>query len=139
MLILQDIPPFTPIIREKPGVPWTKNPEISEKIDPSSLLKIAFLYQQRLGRHERTLKAKQDQLSLQIQETDAQVYHITMILNNREKTFSRYLETFSKISDLTKNLSACHYSLNKTIEAIETLNNMLAVDDRLEPFVWTTG
>lgn len=82
---------------------------------------------------------KQDNLALQIQETDAQVYHIMMILNNREKTFSRFLETFSKIADLTKSLSACHYTLNKTIEAIENLNNTLAVDVRLEPFTWITG
>lgn len=136
---LQEIPPFTPIIRDRPGVSWTKNAEITEKIDPMPLLNIVFLYRERIWTHEQILKTKQDQLSLLIQESDAEVYHIMMILNNREKTFSRFIETFSKISDLTKNLSACHYTLNKTIEAIETLNNMLPVDEMLEPFVWTTG
>jgi hypothetical protein len=137
--LLQEIPLFTPIIREMAGVPWTKNPEIAEKIDPTPLLKIAYLYRERLRRHESVLQRNQDQLALQVQETDAQVYHIMMILNNREKTFSRFLETFSKIVELTKNLSACHYTLNKTIEAIESLNNTLSPDSRLEPFVWTTG
>lgn len=29
--------------------------------------------------------------------------------------------------------------LNEVLESMETLNNHLDVEDRLEPFIWTTG
>lgn len=40
---------------------------------------------------------------------------------------------------MNKILNRCHLLLNENIEQIEVLNDMLPVEDRLEPFVWTTG
>ena len=42
-------------------------------------------------------------------------------------------------TEMSKILSRCHMLLNENIEQLETLNNMLPVEERLEPFVWTTG
>jgi hypothetical protein len=71
--------------------------------------------------------------------SDAKVRHIMNTLLEREKTYTSFVEKFSSVNDLTNSLSSCHYNLNKTIEALEKLNNFLHIDDRLEPFVWTTG
>jgi BLOC-1 related complex subunit 5 len=66
----------------------------------------------------------------------AKVYAKTV---EKQKRFSHYAETFSKVRNLSQQLSRCNALLNQNIEMMETLNNMLPVEDRLEPFVWTTN
>lgn len=57
----------------------------------------------------------------------------------KQKRFARYAEKLSKVQELSHQLNRCHMLLNQTLESIETLNNYLDIDNRLEPFVWTTG
>lgn len=44
-----------------------------------------------------------------------------------------------KVQELSHQLNRCHMLLNQTLESIDTLNGYLDIEDRLEPFVWTTG
>lgn len=57
----------------------------------------------------------------------------------KQKKFAKYAEKLSKVQDLSHQLNRCHMLLNQTLESMETLNNYLDIDERLEPFVWTTG
>lgn len=56
-----------------------------------------------------------------------------------KKKFAKYAEKLSKIHELSSQLNKCHMLLNEVLESMETLNNHLDVEDRLEPFIWTTG
>ena len=42
------------------------------------------------------------------------------------------------MAEMSQSVAKCHLLLNENIEQMETLNNMLPADLRLEPFVWTT-
>lgn len=57
----------------------------------------------------------------------------------KQKKFAKYAEKFGKVHELSHQLNRCHMLLNQVIESMETLNNQLDIEDRLEPFVWTTG
>lgn len=66
---------------------------------------------------------------------------IAKLLNKtqeRQKQYSTYAEAFSKVRQISQQLSRCNSMLNQNIELMESLNNVLDVEDRLEPFVWTT-
>lgn len=60
-------------------------------------------------------------------------------VTEKQKRFAKYAEKLSKVQELSHQLNRCHMVLNQTLESIETLNNHLDIDNRLEPFVWTTG
>lgn len=67
---------------------------------------------------------------------------ITKLLNKmqeRQKQYASHAETFTKVRQISQQLSRCNSLLNQNIELMEALNNMLDVEDRLEPFVWTTN
>lgn len=57
----------------------------------------------------------------------------------RQKKFLKFAEKLNKVRELSNQLNKCHTLLNQTLENIETLNNALPIEERLEPFVWTTG
>ena len=60
-------------------------------------------------------------------------------MSQRQKAFNKHAEGVKNVTEMTKILNKCHMLLNENIEQIEILNNMLPVEERLEPFVWTTG
>ncbi|CAL8116020.1 unnamed protein product [Orchesella dallaii] len=138
-LRLMEIPPFTPIIRGSLKIPWTKDPEISEKIEVTPVFRMIRLYAEVLHHHAETVASEQKRLSGQVKELDVQVDSMMAVLQSRQKSFAKYAERLNRINELTNGLSACHCVLNRALESIEVLNNMLAPEDRLEPFVWTTG
>ena len=61
------------------------------------------------------------------------------VATEKQKRFAKYAEKLSKVQELSHQLNRCHMLLNQTLESMETLNNILDIEDRLEPFVWTTG
>lgn len=60
-------------------------------------------------------------------------------MSQRQRAFNKHAEGIKSVTEMTKILNKCHMLLNENIEQIEVLNNMLPVEERLEPFVWTTG
>jgi BLOC-1 related complex subunit 5 len=60
-------------------------------------------------------------------------------LTERQKRFAKLAEKVSKVNEVSCQLNRCHSLLNQLLESMDTLNNSLPVEDRLEPFVWTTG
>lgn len=61
------------------------------------------------------------------------------VATDRQKKYAKYADKLSRVQELSHQLNRCHMLLNQTLESMETLNNYLDIEDRLEPFVWTTG
>lgn len=69
-------------------------------------------------------------------------YEAAKVFNSfteKQKLYSTYAEQFSKLHHVTQQLSRCNVLLNQNIESMEVLNNMLEIDDRLDPFMWKTS
>lgn len=68
-------------------------------------------------------------------------YEATRVFNaftDKQKLYATYAEQFTKIHHISQQLSRCNVLLNQNLESMEMLNEMLDVEDRLEPFVWKT-
>lgn len=60
-------------------------------------------------------------------------------MTERQKKYVKYAEKLSKVQEISSTLQKSHSSLKDTIAKMESLNALLPPDDKLEPFVWTTG
>lgn len=85
------------------------------------------------------VSADQQQINDTVKEIDKTVQEQHTQLVERQKAYSQYAETFNKVRQISQMLTRCNMLLNENIESMETLNNFLPVEHRLEPFVWKTG
>ncbi|EFA05075.1 BLOC-1-related complex subunit 5 [Tribolium castaneum] len=136
---LQSIPMFLPIMRATLNLPAARDPEVLERLDPAPLHKLCVKYQTHLTACANLIATEQNQLTQKVRETDGEIARIINGLGERQKRFAKYAEKLSKVQELSHQLNRCHMLLNQTLESMETLNNHLDIEDRLEPFVWTTG
>ena len=85
-------------------------------------------------------KSAQDQgvINSKIKEDDQDVGKLFNKLTERQQQFSTYADAISRVRQISQQLSRCNSLLNQNIELMESLNNVLDVENRLEPFVWTT-
>lgn len=85
-------------------------------------------------------KIAQDQevINNKVKEVDQDIGKLLNKMVERQKQFSIYAEAFSRVRQISQQLSRCNSLLNQNIELMESLNNVLDVENRLEPFVWTT-
>lgn len=72
-------------------------------------------------------------------QVDQDMLKLLSLMTEKQKLYAQYAEQFSKIRNISQQLSRCNMLLNKNIESMEMLNNLLDVNDRLEPFVWKTN
>ncbi|PRD20766.1 UNVERIFIED_CONTAM: Borcs5 [Trichonephila clavipes] len=70
---------------------------------------------------------------------DFAINTLTNMLTERQKKFVKYAEQLSKVTEISNNLQKCQTGLKDVIKNMETLNNMLPPEERLEPFVMVTG
>lgn len=138
LLKLQSIPMFLPVMRGSLALPSSRDPEVLERLQPIHLHNIC----NRMLTHYNVCASKiatdQTQIMTRVKEVD---YHISKLLAayvEKQKAYAFYAEQFSKVRTISQQLSRCNNLLNQNIESLETLNNMLSVDDRLEPFIWKT-
>lgn len=136
---LQNVPMFLPIMRATLNLPAARDPEVLERLDPAPLLRLCARYQSHLTGCANLVAVEQNALSNRIRETDGEITKIFNAATEKQKLFAKYAEKLSKIQELSSQLNKCHMLLNQVLESMETLNNHLDVDDRLEPFIWTTG
>ncbi|CAH1983469.1 unnamed protein product [Acanthoscelides obtectus] len=136
---LQGIPMFLPIMRATLSLPAARDPEILERLDPTPLRNLCLRYQHHLTSAANLVATEQNQLTQKVRETDMEVAKIVSVTIERQKKFAKYAEKLSKVQELSHQLNRCHMLLNQLLESMETLNNHLDIEDRLEPFVWTTG
>ncbi|KRT82180.1 hypothetical protein AMK59_3633 [Oryctes borbonicus] len=139
ILRLASIPMFLPIMRATLNLPAARDPEVLERLDPAPLMKLCLRYQTHLYVCSNLVATEQNQLSQKIRETDVEITKIIAFACDRQKRFAKYAERLMKVQELSHQLNRCHMFLNQTLESIESLNNSLDIEDRLEPFVWTTG
>ncbi|XP_063994447.1 BLOC-1-related complex subunit 5 [Diachasmimorpha longicaudata] len=134
---LQSIPMFLPIMRGTLNLPpGVRDPEILERLDPLGLFNLCARYQHHLNANAQMIAGEQQALCANI---DAEVNRIMAQAVERQKKFAKFAEHMNKVHELSRHLTKCHMQLNQTLESLETLNNLLPIKDRLEPFVWTTG
>lgn len=134
---LQSIPMFLPIMRGTLNLPpGVRDPEVLERLDPIGLFNLCARYQHHLNTNAQMIAGEQATLCINVEP------EVTKILNlavERQKKFGKFAEQLNKAQELSKQLTKCHSLLNQTLESLETLNNLLPIEERLEPFVWTTG
>lgn len=139
VLRLQSIPMFLPIMRATLSLPAARDPEVLERLDPTPFRNLCLRYQHHLTSAANLVATEQNQLTQKVREVDADISRIVATTTERQKRFAKYAERLSKVQELSHQLNRCHMLLNQTLESMETLNNYLDIEDRLEPFVWTTG
>ncbi|XP_066587888.1 BLOC-1-related complex subunit 5 isoform X2 [Prorops nasuta] len=134
---LQSIPMFLPIMRGTLNLPpGVRDPEVLERLDPIGLFNLCARYQHHLTTNAQMIATEQNALCTNI---DVETAKILGLASERQKKFVKFAEQLSKLPELSKQIKKCHTLLNETLESLETLNNLLPVEERLEPFVWTTG
>lgn len=130
---------FLPIMRATLNLPAARDPEVLERLDPVPMQKLCLRYQSHLHNCANLVATEQNALTQKIRETDGEIGRLFQAATEKQKKFARYAEKLSKVQELSHQLNRCHMMLNQTLESLETLNNCLDIEDRLEAFVWTTG
>lgn len=138
-LRLKGIPTFLPVMRSTLNANTVRSePDILDKFQSIHLQNICS----RLQQHYNICASK-------VGEEQHQIVNLVKTINNKvtvlyaksvdqQKSYASYAEQFAKIRSISQQLSRCNSLLNENIESLETLNNFLPVEDRLEPFVWRT-
>lgn len=139
ILRLEGIPMFLPIMRATINLPAARDPEVLERLDPAPIRKLCLRYQQHLTKGANIVATEQNQLMQKIRETDAILGKTVAVAVEKQRKFSKHYEKILSIHELSHQLTRCHILLNHTLESMEMLNNHLDIENRLEPFIWTTG
>lgn len=134
---LKNIPMFLPIMRGTLNLPpRVRDPEVLERLDPIGLFNLCARYQHHLNVSAQVVATEQNALCTNV---EGELNKIMMVATERQKKFAKFADQIGRVHDLSRQLTKCHMQLNQTLESLETLNNLLPLEDRLEPFVWTTG
>lgn len=121
------------------SLPAARDPEVLERLDPSPFRNLCLRYQHHLTAAANLVATEQNQITQKVREVDSELNKIVATTVDRQKRYAKYAEKLAKVQELSHQLNKCHMLLNQTLESMETLNNYLDINDRLEPFVWTTG
>ena len=122
------------------GSSVAKDPDILEKLDPRGFLAISQRYQSHLRHAAGVVSTDQAEICKKIRDIDGEIVKVSAALCERQKSYSKHADKLKTgVKDMNKALAKCHLLLNENLEQLEVLNNMLPKDERLEPFVWTTG
>ena len=140
---LNEIPAFLPIMRASltaSGSSMVKDPDFLERLDCRGILALCQRYENHLRFVSGIVSTDQAEICKRIRGVDGRITRVTSVLTERQKRCQKQTERLKNgPNEMSKILSRCHMLLNENIEQLEVLNNMLPVEERLEPFVWTTG
>ncbi|GAB0093106.1 BLOC-1-related complex subunit 5 [Sergentomyia squamirostris] len=129
---------FLPVMRGTLSLPANRDPEVLERLQPVHLSNMCRRVQAHYSVMANRVAADQTVLTAKVKEIDSDVTKIHNSMVERQKLYASYAEQFSKLQSISHQLSRCNTILNETIASAEALNNFLEIEDRLEPFVWTT-
>ncbi|XP_049300137.1 uncharacterized protein LOC125772747 [Anopheles funestus] len=135
---LQSVPMFLPVMRGTLTLPANRDPEVLERLQPTHLINMCSRLQSHFNTCAIHVSSEQQQITNRIKEVDQEVSSALAQLVQKQKLYTSYAETFSKVRQISQQLTRCNDILNQNIESMEYLNNLLNVEDRLEPFVWKT-
>ena len=129
---------FLPVMRGSLNLPAHRDPEVLERLQPLHMMNMCSRLQCHFNTCASKVAGDQSAIVTKIKDVDQEVNAAMSALVQKQKLYSSYAETFSKIRQISQQLTRCNTLLNQNIESMEYLNNLLAVEDRLEPFVWKT-
>lgn len=135
---LQSVPMFLPVMRGTLSLPANRDPEVLERLHPNHMINMCSRLQSHFNTCATQVASEQQQITNKIKEVDQEISSALAQLVQKQKLYTSYAETFSKVRVISQQLTRCNDILNQNIESMEYLNNLLDVDDRLEPFVWKT-
>ncbi|XP_037052069.1 BLOC-1-related complex subunit 5 [Bradysia coprophila] len=135
---LQSIPQFLPVMRGTLSLPANRDPEVLERLQPVHLTNICNRMQSHLNACSSKIASDQAVITAKIKEVDMETAKVLALMVEKQKYYSSCAEQFSKVRQISQQLSRCNTLLNQNIESMDMLNNMLSIDERLEPFVWKT-
>lgn len=139
---LQEIPSFLPIMRASLSGSGggAKDPDILERLDYRGLLSLCQRSENYLRKCAVAVSTEQAEINRGVRQVDQRMSQAVHSLSERQKSQTRSAEKIrTSLADTSKCLTRCHALLNENIEQLEALNNLLPAEERLEPFVWTTG
>ncbi|GBN37611.1 BLOC-1-related complex subunit 5 [Araneus ventricosus] len=139
LIRIQKIPTFLPIMRGALNIPTIHDPEVLDKLDYQCILRLCQRYQDHLKMCAEIVSTEQNALTQRIREIDFAITTLTNMLTERQKKFAKYAEQLGKVQEISNNLQRCQTGLKDIIKNMETLNNLLPPEERLEPFVMVTG
>lgn len=135
---LQSIPQFLPVMRGTVSLPANRDPEVLERLQPNHLRNICARMQVHLNVCASQVAVDQAQITVKVKAVDFEVAKVFNSFSEKQRMYASYAEHFSKLHHITQQLSRCNTLLNQNLESMEMLNNMLDIDDRLQPFIWKT-
>lgn len=136
---LRTIPQFLPVIRDTvTSASFTREPEILERLPSVYLLNICTRMQTHYNMCATQVATEQNKLVERTKMVSNTITTLFASFVDMQKTYAAYAEQFAKIRQVSQQLSRCNALLNDNLESLETINNFLDVEDRLEPFVWRT-
>lgn len=136
---LQSIPQFLPVMRGTVSLPANRDPEVLERLQPNHLRNICCRMQTHINVCASQVASDQAQIPVKIKEVDFEVAKVFNSFSEKQRLYASHAEQFSKLHHITQQLSRCNVLLNQNLESMEILNNMLNIEDRLQPFVWKTS
>jgi len=138
---LQEIPAFLPIMRGSiaTGRGGQDDPEILNRLDSEPIYCLMKRYQDHLRACATVVASDQGNINKMVREVDGAVSVVTSVFQDRHKKYQKHCERLGMVREISRNLAKCHMLLNENIDMLDALNNILPVEHRLEPFVWTTG
>lgn len=139
LLRLREIPSFLPVMRASLSGSGAKDPDILERLDFRGLSSMALRYEAFLRRSAEEVSARQAEIGRAVRRADGAAQRAAQGLQDRQKKYAKCQESLRGVSEVARSLARCHLLLNENIEQMEALNNLLPPEERLEPFVWTTG
>lgn len=137
---LNTIPVFYPIMRGSLNVPISaRDGEMLDKMDHQKLLDLCLRYQDHLKQLSEAVAFDQNALCVRIKEIDCAMHMLLNLMNEKQKKFHKYAEQFQRVSETVTTLNKIKNSMDNLIPKMESLNELLPPEDRLESFDWTSS
>ncbi|KHN87303.1 Loss of heterozygosity 12 chromosomal region 1 -like protein [Toxocara canis] len=129
-----EIPKFYPILRSALNQPGLRDPpDITMKLSPRPILKFAYRLQDHLAQCALTVASEQDALTAVIKNVDYALSSIIIKLTERKKRFDRLAGELQRARELQAQIINVRFLLQDVVPCVETLNEILPVDERLPP------
>lgn len=126
------------MIRGTLSLPANRDPEVLERLQPVHLQNICSRLQLHMNHKANQVVAGQNEIYQKIRKVDMDVEKLQVANADRLKQYSQMAESFSKVRQISNQLTKCNALLNNNIDSLAQLNDLLPVEERLEPFVWKT-
>jgi len=136
-LRLQRLGEFRPIIENRDKISWSREgEELRRRLDPEPLMRIGLTFQHHLLQSTVAISSKQSDLTQQVKDIEKESGILVKGFMERQKTFAKHTDRMNKLAECSRSLLKCQLVLNECRSTIQTLNAMLPLHERLEPFTW---